>query len=50
MTSYIREQQANCILIDGGSAINILQLKILKELGISLDELLPNRLMINSRL
>ena len=39
MTGYIREQQVNHILIDGGSTVNILPLKILKELGISLDEL-----------
>ena len=36
----------NRIFIDGGSAVNILPLKILKELGISLDELLPSKLMI----
>ncbi|KAL4651247.1 hypothetical protein ACB092_01G145500 [Castanea dentata] len=41
VTGYIREQRVNRILIDGGSAVNILPLKILKELGISLDELLP---------
>ena len=46
VTGYIREQEVNHILIDGGSAINILPLKILKELGISLDELLPSKLMI----
>ena len=46
VTGYIWEQQVNCILIDGGSGVNILPLKILKELGISLDELLPSRLMI----
>ena len=46
VTGYIREQRVNRILIDGGSAINILPLKILKELGISLDELLPSKLMI----
>ena len=45
---YIREQEVNRILIDGGSAVNILRLKILKELGISLDELLPSKLMIQS--
>ena len=39
VTGYIREQQVNHILIDGGSTVNILPLKILKELGISLDEL-----------
>ena len=46
VTGYIREQKVNRILIDGGSAVNILPLKILKELGISLDELLPSKLMI----
>ena len=46
MTGYIREQEVNCILIDDGSTVNILSLKILKELGISLDELLPIKLMI----
>ncbi|XP_030934588.1 uncharacterized protein LOC115960030 [Quercus lobata] len=46
VTGYIREQEVNRILIDGGSAVNILPLKILKELGISLDELLPSKLMI----
>ena len=46
VTGYIREQRVNRILIDGGSATNILPLKILKELGISLDELLPSKLMI----
>ena len=46
VTSYIREQKVNPILINGGSVVNILPLKILKELGISLDELLPNKLMI----
>ena len=46
MTSYIREQQVNRILIYGGSRVNILPLKILKELGISLDELIPSRFMI----
>ncbi|XP_023916594.1 uncharacterized protein LOC112028166 [Quercus suber] len=46
VTGYIREHQVNRILIDEGSAVNILPLKILKELGISLDELLPSRLMI----
>ena len=46
MTSYIREQEVSRILIDGGFVVNILPLKILKELGISLDELLPSRLTI----
>ena len=48
VAGYIQEQRVNRILIDGGSAVNILTLKILNELGISLDELLPSRLMIQS--
>ena len=46
VTGYIREQKVNRILIDGGSAVNIPPLKILKELEISLDELRPSKLMI----
>ena len=46
VTGYIREQEVNRILISGGSTVNILQFKILTELGISLDELLPSKLMI----
>ncbi|KAL0310368.1 UNVERIFIED_CONTAM: hypothetical protein Scaly_2936700 [Sesamum calycinum] len=46
VAGYIREQKVNRILIDGGSTINILPLQILKELGILMDELSNNRLMI----
>ena len=46
VTGYAKEQKVNKILIDGGSAINILPLKILKELGIPIDELSNSRLMI----
>ena len=46
VTGYIREQEVNRILISGGSTVNILPFKILTELGISLDELLPSKLMI----
>ena len=46
VTGYVWEQQVNRILIDGRSTVNILPLKILKELGIFLDELLPSKLMI----
>ncbi|KAL0295985.1 UNVERIFIED_CONTAM: hypothetical protein Sradi_6650600 [Sesamum radiatum] len=34
----VREQKVNRILTDGGSAVNILPLRILKELGILIDE------------
>ncbi|KAL0327888.1 UNVERIFIED_CONTAM: hypothetical protein Scaly_2221400 [Sesamum calycinum] len=38
VAGYVREQKVNRILIDGGSAVNILPLQILKELGIPIDE------------
>ncbi|KAL0458408.1 UNVERIFIED_CONTAM: hypothetical protein Slati_0468000 [Sesamum latifolium] len=46
VTKYVCEQKVNRILIDGGSAVNILPLRILKELGIPIDELSNSRLMI----
>ncbi|KAL0291856.1 UNVERIFIED_CONTAM: hypothetical protein Scaly_2616500 [Sesamum calycinum] len=46
VAGYVREQKVNRILIDGGSAVNILPLQILKELGIPIDELSNSRLMI----
>ncbi|KAL0416389.1 UNVERIFIED_CONTAM: hypothetical protein Slati_3470800 [Sesamum latifolium] len=46
VAGYVREQKVNRILIDGGSAVNILPLRILKELRIPIDELSNNRLMI----
>ncbi|KAL0449433.1 UNVERIFIED_CONTAM: hypothetical protein Slati_1499700 [Sesamum latifolium] len=45
-SGYAREQKVNKILIDGGSAVNILPLRILKKLEIPMDELLNSRLMI----
>ncbi|KAL0323627.1 UNVERIFIED_CONTAM: hypothetical protein Sangu_1982000 [Sesamum angustifolium] len=46
VAGYIREQKVNRILIDGGSAVNILPLRILKELGIPIDELSNSCLVI----
>ncbi|KAL0349787.1 UNVERIFIED_CONTAM: hypothetical protein Sradi_4127900 [Sesamum radiatum] len=46
VAGYVREQKVNRILIDGGSAVNILPLRILKELGIPINELSNSRLMI----
>ncbi|KAL0282573.1 UNVERIFIED_CONTAM: hypothetical protein Sradi_7256600 [Sesamum radiatum] len=46
VAGYVHEQKVNRILINGGSAVNILPLRILKELGIPIDELSNNRLMI----
>ncbi|KAL0448160.1 UNVERIFIED_CONTAM: hypothetical protein Slati_1943900 [Sesamum latifolium] len=46
IAGYVCEQKVNRILIDGGSAVNILPLRILKELGIPIDELSNSRLMI----
>ncbi|KAL0394684.1 UNVERIFIED_CONTAM: putative protein K02A2.6 [Sesamum latifolium] len=46
VVGYVREQKVSRILIDGGSAVNILPLRILKELGIPIDEHSNSRLMI----
>ncbi|KAK4383242.1 Transposon Tf2-12 polyprotein [Sesamum angolense] len=46
VAGYVHEQKVNRILIDGGSAVNILPLRILKELEIPIDELSNSRLMI----
>ena len=46
MVGYSCEQRVNRILIDDGSAVNILPLNTMKELGVLLDELLQSRLMI----
>ncbi|KAL0455756.1 UNVERIFIED_CONTAM: hypothetical protein Slati_0914800 [Sesamum latifolium] len=46
VTCYAREQKVNRILIDGGSAVNILSLRTMKDLEIPMDELTSSRLMI----
>ncbi|XP_071904292.1 uncharacterized protein [Coffea arabica] len=46
VSAYVREQKMNRILIDGGSAVNIMSVRAMKELGISSDELSQSRLMI----
>ncbi|KAL0379306.1 UNVERIFIED_CONTAM: hypothetical protein Sradi_3236100 [Sesamum radiatum] len=46
VAGYVREQKVNRILIDGGSAVNILPLRILMELEVPIDELSNSRLMI----
>ncbi|KAL0416069.1 UNVERIFIED_CONTAM: hypothetical protein Slati_3438800 [Sesamum latifolium] len=46
IAGYVREQKVNRILIDGGSEVNILPLRILKELEIPINELSNSRLMM----
>ncbi|XP_073120324.1 uncharacterized protein [Henckelia pumila] len=46
VTGYSREQKVNRILIDGGSAVNIMPLRTMKELNIATEELANSRLMI----
>ncbi|KAL0342915.1 UNVERIFIED_CONTAM: hypothetical protein Sangu_1178900 [Sesamum angustifolium] len=46
VAGYVREQKVNRILIDGGFVVNIVPLRILKELEIPVDELSNSRLMI----
>jgi len=45
---YVDEKMMNRILVNDGSAVNILPLKTMKELGIPMDELFPSHLMIQS--
>ncbi|KAH0754816.1 hypothetical protein KY290_025086 [Solanum tuberosum] len=46
MVGFAREKRVNRILVDGGSGINILPIRTMKELGISTTDLTENRLMI----
>ncbi|XP_071933254.1 uncharacterized protein [Coffea arabica] len=46
VSAYVREQKMSRVLIDRGSAVNIMSVRAMKELGISSDELSQSRLMI----
>ncbi|KAH0702294.1 hypothetical protein KY285_016572 [Solanum tuberosum] len=46
MAGFAREKRVNRILVDGGSGINILPIRTMKELGISTTELTNSHLMI----
>ncbi|KAL0287171.1 UNVERIFIED_CONTAM: hypothetical protein Sangu_2704100 [Sesamum angustifolium] len=46
VVGYVLKQKVNRILIDGESAVNILPLRIMKELEVPIDELSNTRLMI----
>ena len=46
VTGYIQEQNITRILIDGGSAVNIMPKTTMKQLGIDMKELTWSRLMI----
>uniref|UniRef100_M1DD60 Gag-pol polyprotein n=1 Tax=Solanum tuberosum TaxID=4113 RepID=M1DD60_SOLTU len=46
MVGFAREKRVNRILVDGGSGINILPIRTMKELGISTTDLTDSRLMI----
>ncbi|XP_059281291.1 uncharacterized protein LOC132034986 [Lycium ferocissimum] len=46
MVGFVRGHKVNRIMIDDGSGVNILPIRIVKELGISVDELSESRLMI----
>jgi len=43
VTGYIKEQKANQILVDGGSAINIIPKSTMNDLGITVDDLSKSR-------
>jgi len=46
MTGYIREQKVKRILVDEGSAINIMPKSAMNELGITVEELSKSRMVI----
>ncbi|XP_075658812.1 uncharacterized protein LOC142628645 [Castanea sativa] len=46
VSGYAREQKIDRILIDGGSAINILPKMTMRRLGLAMEELLHSRLVI----
>ena len=46
VSSYIREEKVSRILIDDGSAVNIISKMTMKHLGISTEELSKSRLVI----
>jgi len=39
VVGYIKEQKVKCILVDGGSTVNIMPKSTMKELGIIMEEL-----------
>ncbi|KAG5221971.1 ty3-gypsy retrotransposon protein [Salix suchowensis] len=43
---YVDEKIVNRILVDDGSAVNILPLKTMRELGIPMDELFPRKIRL----
>jgi len=46
VTGYIRGEKVKRILIDGGSAINIMPKSTMNDLGVAVGELLKSRMMI----
>ncbi|XP_070022387.1 uncharacterized protein [Nicotiana sylvestris] len=46
LVGYMRDERINRILVDGGSSVNILPIRIVKELGIPMSELSESRVMI----
>ena len=46
VAGYIKEEKVNHILVDGGSTVNIMPKSILRDLGITIEELSKSRTMI----
>ncbi|CAL8168343.1 unnamed protein product [Prunus armeniaca] len=46
MSGYVREQKLSRMLVDGGSAVNVMPKSTMMKLGITMDELSRSRLMI----
>jgi len=46
VTSFVKEQKVDHILVNGGSAINVMPKSTMHDLGITIEELLKNQMMI----
>ncbi|XP_070035559.1 uncharacterized protein [Nicotiana tomentosiformis] len=46
LVGYMRDERVNRIFVDGGSSVNILPIRTVKELGIPMNELLKSHVMI----
>jgi len=46
MLGFVKEQKVDCILVDGGSVVNIMPKSTMHDLGITIEELSKSRTMI----
>ena len=46
MLGFVKEQKVDCILVDGGSVVNIMPKSTMHDLGITIEELSKSQTMI----